>query len=85
MQKQLDELEAREVPLLPVEDQGDYGTGEAGNGMNKTSLPNQKDYCHWNPKYEGVACPTGSSTLPTNKISWRAKLDLDGLSGPIRY
>ncbi|KAL8783259.1 MAG: hypothetical protein Q9213_004771 [Squamulea squamosa] len=52
LQKRLDELEAREVPLPPVEEQSDYGTEEAENRMNNTPSPNQKDYYYWNPEYE---------------------------------
>ncbi|KAL9609521.1 MAG: hypothetical protein Q9167_005717 [Letrouitia subvulpina] len=52
MQKRLDELEALEVPLPPVEEQSDYGTEEAENRMNNTPSPNQKDYYYWNPEYE---------------------------------
>ena len=52
MQRRLDELEALEIPLPPVEEQSDYGTEEAENRMNNTPSPNQKQYYYWNPDYE---------------------------------
>ncbi|KAL8772943.1 MAG: hypothetical protein Q9209_001963 [Squamulea sp. 1 TL-2023] len=50
--RRLDELDAHEIPLPPVEEQSDYGTEEAENRMNNTPSPNQKDCYYWNPEYE---------------------------------